>query len=143
MVTVFKRFAVALFFIVALFILALGEDCEAQAQKPDYPYQGLCEKGNGDLYTAAFIIREFGVENAVKALRIAGCESSFDPYANNPSTDASGIYQFKPQTWLWVCQEAGVDCSLNARYDAESNIRAGAYLALRKRGGGWQHWECK
>ena len=140
MVTVFKRFAIAMFFIVALFILALGEDCEAQAN-PNY--QGLCEPGKGDLFTAATIIREFGVENAVTALRIAGCESSYDAYANNPSTDAAGLFQFKPRTWLWVCDEAGVDCSLNARYDAHSNIRAAAHLALHKRGGGWKHWVCQ
>jgi len=133
-----RRFLLGFFLVVWLFVLALADEADATER-----YTGLCDVGKGDLYTAAIIIREFGVENAVKALRIVGCESAFDPYANNPSTDASGIYQFKPQTWLWVCQEAGVDCSLNARYDAESNIRAGAYLALKKRGGGWHHWECK
>ena len=140
MVTVLKRFFIALFFTVALFILALGDDCEAQAQTS---YPGLCETGHADLYTAALIIREFGVENAVQALRIASCESWFDPYANNPSTDAAGLFQFKPQTWLWVCEEADVDCDLNTRYHAPSNIRAAAHLALHQRGGGWQHWECK
>tara|TARA_B100000029_G_scaffold510036_1_gene600594 strand:+ start:773 stop:1201 length:429 start_codon:yes stop_codon:yes gene_type:complete len=142
MVTVLKRFFIALFFTVALFILALGDDCEAQAQTPtDYP--GLCEPGKGDLFTAATIIREFGLENAVRALRIASCESWYDTYANNPSTDAAGLFQFKPGTWLWVCDAAGVDCDLNTRYHAHSNIRAAAHLALHQRGGGWHHWECK
>ena len=133
-----RRFLLGFFLVVWLFVLALGDDADASEQ-----YPGLCDTGKGDLFTAATIIREFGVENAVKALRIAGCESSYDPYANNASTDAAGLFQFKPGTWLWVCEEAGVDCSLTARYDAHSNIRAAAHLALVKRGGGWKHWVCQ
>ena len=121
-----------------LFLLALADEADATEQ-----YPGLCDPGKADLYTAALIIREFGVENAVRALRIASCESWYDTYANNPSTDAAGLFQFKPRTWLWVCDAAGVDCDLNTRYHAHSNIRAAAHLALNQRGGGWHHWECK
>ena len=133
-----ERFLVGFFIVISLLLLAFIEEADATE---DYP--GLCETGKGDLFTAAIIIREFGVENAVKALRVAGCESSFDAYANNPSTDAAGLFQFKPRTWLWVCEEAAVDCSLNARYHGHSNIRAAAHLALHKRGGGWHYWVCQ
>lgn len=133
-----KRFLIGLFLVIWLFVLALAEDADAT---PQYP--GLCETGHADLYTAAIIIREFGVENAMKALRIASCESWFNPYAHNPSTDAAGLFQFKPRTWQWVCEAAGVDCGLNARYHGHSNIRAAAYLALTQKGGGWHHWVCQ
>jgi hypothetical protein len=32
------------------------------------------------------------------ALRVAACESTFNPYAWNPS-GASGLFQFMPSTW--------------------------------------------
>lgn len=133
-----ERFLVGLFIVISLLLLAFLEEAKATEA-----YPGLCETGKGDLYTAAIIIREFGVENSVRALRIASCESRYDPYVTNSETNAAGLFQFKPRTWTWVCEAAGVACSLNARYDAHSNIRAAAYLALKQSGGGWHHWECK
>ena len=133
-----ERFLVGFFIVISLLLLAFIEEADATEA-----YPGLCETGKGDLYTAAIIIREFGVDNAVRALRIASCESWYDPYAHNAETKAAGLFQFKPRTWGWVCEPAGVDCSINARYDAHSNIRAAAYLALKQSGGGWHHWECK
>ena len=99
-----KRFLIGLFLVIWLFVLALAEDADAT---PQYP--GLCETGHADLYTAAIIIREFGVENAMKALRIASCESWFNPYAHNPqqmpqvcfnSNQERGNGSAKRQVWI-------------------------------------------
>lgn len=33
------------------------------------------------------------------ALRVANCESRYNPQARNPSSGASGLFQFMPATW--------------------------------------------
>lgn len=48
---------------------------------------------------AQAIVYEVPVQTA---LRIADCESSFDPKAKNPKSSASGLYQFTTRTWNWL-----------------------------------------
>jgi len=59
--------------------------------------------------------RAYGV-SPVAALAIAGCESSFNPYATNSNSSAKGLYQFTDGTWDYI-QASG------HQFDVRENIR--------------------
>lgn len=42
--------------------------------------------------------------NPKTALNIAQCESNYDPTAKNPSSSASGVFQFIDSTWEHYCE---------------------------------------
>jgi len=64
--------------------------------------------------------------------RKAWCESRFDPYARNPSSDATGLFQFLPSTWS-TTPYAGRPIT-SAKY---SSLAAG-YMHHVGRAGEWQ-----
>lgn len=76
-------------------------------------------------------------------LRIADCESSFNPNAVNRSYYAgggnpSGIFQFLPSTFTRYASSAGI---VNPNvFNYEHNIQAAAYAFSH---GGASEWECK
>lgn len=67
-------------------------------------------------------------------LRIAWCESRFDPDAVSPWGDR-GLFQFAPGTWPWVSRAAGYQGY--SPHDAEANANTAAYLLSL---GQWAHW---
>ena len=83
--------------------------------------------------------REYGL-NETTALRIAKCESGFNPNAKSPISSASGVFQFVSGTWLGVVKARGQDYTLADRFDYEKNIDNAMWLAKSE---GWQHWQCK
>lgn len=50
------------------------------------------------------------------AVMIAQCESGLDPYAQNPTSTAKGVYQFLDGTWEAIKAQGH-------QFDAEENIR--------------------
>ena len=69
------------------------------------------------------------------ALRVAMCESGYNPYAVNPS-GASGLFQFMPATWRATPQgSAGASV-----FDPKANAEAAAWLYNRSGPG---QWSCK
>jgi soluble lytic murein transglycosylase-like protein len=83
---------------------------------------------------ASRIIEEalaYGI-NHTDALRIAECESSFDPRARNPRSSAKGIYQFTDTTWAWIKAPGN-------QFDYEENIRQ--FMIWYPQYPQW--WECK
>jgi len=72
------------------------------------------------------------------ALRVAKCESNYNPLAVNRSSGASGLFQFLPSTWANTPQgKAG-----QSVFDAAANAQAAAwyYNATGRTGG---PWSCK
>jgi len=57
----------------------------------------------------------YGVEESV-ALAYAACESSMNPYAQNPVSSAKGLYQFTDGTWEYIKAQGH-------QFDADENIR--------------------
>lgn len=79
--------------------------------------------------------RRHGVDGE-RLVRIARCESGFNPRAYNGRSGASGVMQFIPSTWRATPQgRAGM-----SPFDAEANVEAGAWLA---RTAGFGQWECR
>lgn len=74
--------------------------------------------------------KEYGV-NQETALRIASCESGFNPHAANKHSTAKGVYQFLNGTWDGYCE--------GSVYDADANIKC--FMELYPRYPQW--WECK
>ncbi len=72
------------------------------------------------------------------------CESLGDPEAYNPSSGASGLFQFLSGTWAVASVSAGVgDRSV---FDGEANIIAASWLAEYYRSRGydpWRPWTCR
>jgi soluble lytic murein transglycosylase-like protein len=70
------------------------------------------------------------------ALRVAKCESSYNPNAVNRYSHASGLFQFIPSTWASTPQaKAG-----KSVFDPVANARAAAWLYKRA---GPRPWVCK
>ena len=72
----------------------------------------------------------FGVNTEV-ALRIANCESKFNPNAENLNSSATGVYQFIRKTWKSNC-EGNV-------YNADANIIC--FVRMYPKHPEW--WECE
>ena len=70
--------------------------------------------------------------NVSVALRIAECESGFDPLAKNKTSSAAGVYQFKVGTWEYIKAEGD-------RYNEDRNIAE--FLKWFPVHPEW--WECK
>jgi len=68
------------------------------------------------------------------ALRVARCESGYNPSAMNPSGDATGVFQFLRSTW------ALTPWASYSRTDAWANVQAGAWLYTH---GGPGNWVCR
>lgn len=74
--------------------------------------------------------KEFGAD-ANLAVAVAYAESCFEPTAKNPSSSASGVFQFVKKTWEENC-EGDV-------FNEDDNIKCGVKLLAQK--DGIKHWE--
>jgi hypothetical protein len=70
----------------------------AQPAQPARPAAPNPPAGSGS--GVAAIYAAFGGSSGLSwALRVARCESGYNPRAYNPSSGASGLFQFLPSTW--------------------------------------------
>jgi hypothetical protein len=97
-------------------------------------YSGM---GNGDAEAWRSLFEVYFGANTDAALRVAACESGFNPGAKNPRSSASGMFQFLSSTWE---RTTGESYPGNV-FDAESNIAAAAKLS--KGGSDWGQWSCR
>jgi soluble lytic murein transglycosylase-like protein len=67
------------------------------------------------------------------ALKIAKCESNYNPYAVNRSSGASGLFQFLPSTW------AASPYHAQSVFDPSANTHAAAWLYQHA---GPNQWSC-
>jgi hypothetical protein len=82
----------------------------------------------------------FNPEDVSRAIRIAWCESSFNPENVNPVTGASGLFQHAPDTWAARSSAAGYPGA--DILDPEANVAVAAWM-LYELPGGWSHWQCQ
>ena len=68
------------------------------------------------------------------ALRIAYCESTYNPTAVNSDTGAQGLFQFLPSTWR------GTPYANQSPFDPVANANAAAWLLQAY---GPSQWECQ
>ncbi len=68
------------------------------------------------------------------ALRVAKCESNYNPYAVNSGSGAAGLFQFLPSTWR------SSPYASYSPFDPKANAEAAAWLYQRSGPG---QWSCK
>ena len=71
-------------------------------------------------------------------LRVAWCESRYNPYAVNARSGASGLFQFMPATWAANSVRAGYSGA--SVFDPVASANVAAYMF--RNGQAWQ-WSCK
>jgi len=76
--------------------------------------------------------------DADQLLRVAWCESRYNPSAYNASSGTSGLFQFKPSTWAANSVRAGYDGA--SVFDAVANANVAAYMFANFQAG---QWACK
>lgn len=81
-----------------------------------------------------------------QALAVMRCESWGNPFAVNPHSGASGLFQFMAGTWAWTAPAAGYAGA--ERFDPVANVATAAYLvdySIRTghRNGAWGRWSCQ
>lgn len=113
-----------------------GEHIQTGSSNTEYAVQHVHRKTDSELDATNIqqVIKDYSEAYGVNvdtALRIASCESRFDPLAKNKYSTASGVYQFLKGTWEGYC-EGDV-------FDAEANIKC--FMQLYPKHPGW--WECK
>ncbi len=71
-------------------------------------------------------------------LRVAYCESRYNPSAYNPSSGASGLFQFLASTWAANSVRAGYGGA--SVFDPVANANTAAYMFAHSQAG---QWSCK
>ena len=82
------------------------------------------------------LIRAVFGSYAGQALAVAACESGYNPNAVNPSSGASGVFQFLASTWA-TTSYAGY-----SRFNAWANVNAAHQVFVRD-GYSWREWTCQ
>ena len=114
-------------------IVAVAAPATAPRANPAPPPPAPTYTGSvPDLIRAVFAAA--GQEGVDWALRVAKCESGFNPNSYNASSGASGVFQFMPATWR------GSPYASSSPFDANANVRAALWLYQRS---GPNQWSCK
>ena len=83
------------------------------------------------------IVEEFaGTGHEQKALKVAKCESGFNPSAKNSSSSASGVFQIIRGTWNAYARPG------ESVWNARDNIRV-AYRIWKASNQSWRQWVCR
>lgn len=72
---------------------------------------------------------------------VARCESGFDPWNVNASSQASGLFQFLPSTWSGAWGGQSFHRLGFSVFDPIANALAAAQTVTRD--GSWRQWVCK
>lgn len=87
----------------------------------------------------ALVSLYFAAEDVNKAVRVAWCESRFDPNSTNLRTGAVGLFQHLPQYWEERADEAGFPGAEPT--DPVASTAAAAWAVYD--GGGWDTFACR
>jgi hypothetical protein len=105
----------------------------AESQPENPVFRGM----GADVERWRTLVAVYFEANTDAALRVMACESGGNPEAKNPSSSASGLFQFLASTWEKV---TGEDYPGNV-FDGGSNIAAAAELSVG--GSDWSQWSCR
>lgn len=92
--------------------------------------------GMSENETRGIIAVFFAPEDVDLAMKVAYCESQWNPLVTNRSSGAAGLFQHLPRFWserAAAAGWAGADV-----YNAHANTAVSAWLVYE--GGGWIHW---
>lgn len=129
-----------------------GSGTTATTSPPPSTTTTTTQSGGGGSWTPppaverwrSLVSQHFPANRVDEALHIISCESNGDPDAYNPYSDASGLFQFIPETWATASPAAGYAGA--SPFDPVANIATAAWLANRYQEMGqyyWTAWNCK
>jgi hypothetical protein len=87
----------------------------------------------------ALVAEYFKSEDVNKAVRVAWCESRFDPASTNLRTGAIGLFQHLPRYWEERAEQAGFAGADPTNPEASTAAAAWAIYE----GGGWDTFACR
>ncbi len=87
----------------------------------------------------ALVSLYFEEEDVNRAIRVAWCESRFDPSAVDLNTGASGLFKHLPRYWEERAANAGFAGAQPT--DPEASVAAAAWAVYQ--GGGWDVFGCR
>lgn len=91
-----------------------------------------------EMQVRALVMKYFEPEDVNRAIRVAWCESRFNPTSSNPETGGIGLFHHLPEFWPQRTEAAGFP---NAEpTDVEANVAAAAYAVYEE--GGWAVFTC-
>lgn len=89
------------------------------------------------------IVEHFPEERQGEAVRVARCESGFDPEARNPRSSATGLWQFINRTHRWVSSFIGAFDRTDVWESTEAAAWLVDYTVRVERRSPFAHWECR
>jgi uncharacterized protein YraI len=97
---------------------------------------GASPEGNDDIIAIIYAAADRWGQPRADMLRVARCESNLDPVAVNPSSGASGLFQFMPSTFATTPNgQRGEDI-----FDASTSADAAGWMWANGRR---NEWECQ
>ena len=87
----------------------------------------------------ALVAEYFAAEDVNKAVRVAWCESRFNPASTNLRTGAVGLFQHLPKYWAERAESAGFPDADPT--DPEASTAAAAWAVYNE--GGWDTFACR
>ncbi len=91
-----------------------------------------------EMQVRALVTKYFRPEDINRAIRVAWCESRFNPTSSNPETGGTGLFHHLPEFWSQRTEAAGFPGAQPT--DAEANVAAAAYAVYEE--GGWAVFTC-
>ncbi|CAA9583489.1 MAG: hypothetical protein AVDCRST_MAG87-3647 [uncultured Thermomicrobiales bacterium] len=104
---------------------------DAPAPSPAAPRNGA---GSGDIVSIIYAAADAYGQSRADMLRVATCESNLVPTAVNPSSNASGLFQFMPSTF------ASTPYAGQNIFDPVASANAAGWMWANGRRG---EWECQ
>lgn len=97
--------------------------------------------------TSICLIKKYWQGNDAEALRVADCESGYEPSARRTGSQYTGVFQIGVETHAERIQRVGREMQEGVPYYEKDMYDAGKNTAvawdLFKSSGGWGPWECK
>ncbi len=91
-----------------------------------------------EMQIRALVAEYFAEEDVNRAIRVAWCESRFNPTSSNPETGGVGLFHHLPEFWPQRSAAAGFPGAEPT--DPEASVAAAAYAVYEE--GGWAVFSC-
>lgn len=115
------------------------DDGDEQSSDATTPVDTIATHGwLSQMQVRALVARYFPEEDVNAAIRVAWCESHFNPTAINPETGGTGLFNHLPEFWDQRAEAAGFAGAEPT--DPEANVAAAAYAVYEE--GGWAVFGC-
>src|SRR5690606_33446015 len=114
--------------------LLSGDSADEEAPLDTVPTHGWLS----EMQVRALVARYFKPEDVNRAIRVAWCQSRFNPTSSNPETGGTGLFHHVPEFWTQRAEAAGFAGA--APTDPEANVAAAASAVYDE--GGWAVFPC-